>query len=95
MDEYIERKALENAMAIAAANGKEEDCRVWARAICLLHAVQTADVAHVIHGKWLIAHNKIENAVCSACGTHFQRYYDDYSYCPHCGAKMNLEEHHG
>ena len=26
--EYIERKALENAMAIAAANGKEEDCHV-------------------------------------------------------------------
>lgn len=60
-------------------------------AICLLYDAQTADVAPVVHGKWLISHNQIENAVCSACGTHFQRYYDDYSYCPNCGAKMDLE----
>lgn len=52
----------------------------------------TTDAAPVVHGRWLMAHNKIENAVCSACGTHFQRYYDAYSYCQHCGAKMDLEE---
>lgn len=39
-------------------------------------------------GKWEIANNMIENAVCSCCGRHFQAYYCDYKYCPRCGAKM-------
>ena len=74
MAEYIERNALENAMATAGANGKKEDRRVWARAICLLHAVQTADVAPVVHGRWILeAHKDRANcrwnviAECSEC----------------------------
>lgn len=64
----------------------------WNSAIELINQAETVDAAPVVHGRWLMAHNKIENAVCSACGTHFQRYYDAYSYCQHCGAKMDLEE---
>lgn len=37
MAEYIDRAALENAMTIAAVNGKDRDRRIWAKAICLLH----------------------------------------------------------
>ena len=37
MAEYIDRVALENAMTIAAVNGKDKDRRVWAKAICVLH----------------------------------------------------------
>ena len=37
MAEYIDRKALEKAMTIAAVNGKDRDRRIWVKAICLLN----------------------------------------------------------
>lgn len=95
--EYIERKALENAMAIAAANGKEEDCHVWARAICLLHDVQTADVVPVVHGRW-IEYPRAHYFKCSNCKytvphrkANLVNGKREYNYCPHCGAKMDWE----
>ena len=51
MAEYIEREALEKAMTIAAANGKDKDRRTWAKAICVLHDMPAADVAPVRHGR--------------------------------------------
>ena len=36
------------------------------------------------HGRWM-------GTVCSACGGSTSYYYD-CDYCPHCGAKMDLEE---
>ena len=96
MAEYIDRKVLENAMATAGANGKKEDRHVWARAICLLHAVQTADVAPVVHGKWELCfedwRKEIEGDKCSICGfEHYGTCIRSYNYCPNCGAKMDLE----
>ena len=41
------------------------------------------------HGRWNVSDGIIENVVCSRCGTHFQSYYQDYRYCPRCGAKMD------
>ena len=40
-------------------------------------------------GRWNVSDGIIENVVCSRCGTHFQSYYQDYRYCPRCGAKMD------
>ena len=41
MAEYVDRKAFERVLkiaeAIAVANGKDIDRRIWAKAICLLH----------------------------------------------------------
>lgn len=91
MAEYIERKALENAMTISAENGKEKDCRVWARAICLLHDVQTADVEPVVHGRWDDSIDGI-TPYCSACGRTHGCVRRTPAYCPNCGAKMDLEE---
>ena len=53
MAEYIERGALDKALTIAAANGKDKDRRTWAKAICVLHDMPTADVAPIVHGEWL------------------------------------------
>lgn len=60
MAEYIDREALEKAMTIAAVNGKDKDRRTWAKAICVLHDMQTADVAPVVRCKdckWFIENN--------------------------------------
>lgn len=51
MAEYTDRKALDKAMTIAAANGKDKDRRTWAKAICVLHDMPTADVAPVVRCK--------------------------------------------
>lgn len=51
---------------------------------CRLEAVQPADADMMRHGRWM-------GTVCSACGGSTSYYYD-CDYCPHCGAKMDLEE---
>lgn len=46
-----------------------------------------ADVAEVVHGKWIKAScsEKDGNANCSVCN-HWD--WDDCNYCSNCGAKM-------
>ena len=62
-----------------------------------LRDMKTADVATVLHGRWLQKKHKIfGNAydyVCSECGCDYA--LAEYNYCPNCGAKMekmDLEE---
>lgn len=87
MGEYVDRKALGNAMTIAAVNGKNKDRRTWAKAICLLHDMQTADVAPVRHGKW--EEYLIPNILCcSNCDWGIDPLCKS-PYCPNCGAKMD------
>lgn len=45
MDEYINKIALDKALSVAAANGKDKDRCTWVKAICLLHDMPAADVA--------------------------------------------------
>ena len=56
----------------------------------------TADVAPVAHGQWLGKSGPFQ-CKCSVCGwmsfektTDWVRSY--WTYCPNCGAKMDLEE---
>ena len=74
MAEYIERVALDKALTAAAANDKDKNRRAWAKAICVLHDLQAADVAPVVHGRWILeAHDERVNyrwnvtAECSEC----------------------------
>lgn len=75
-------------MTIAAANGKDKDSRTWAKAICVLHDMLTADVEPVVHGRWIPFHSEAAGNIqyCSACGIGFDA---KTAYCPHCGAKMD------
>ena len=51
MSEYIERKALYKALTTAAVNDKFKSIGTWAKAICVLHDLQAADVAPVVRCK--------------------------------------------
>ena len=59
-------------------------------------ATPTADVAPVVHGKWLFIANGVEDPECSVCGwavlsRDFKNRSDlppYHKYCGHCGAKM-------
>lgn len=58
-----------------------------------------ADVVEVRHGKWI--HSEIEDDdwgrifhkwTCSVCGYSVAHNPTGENYCPHCGAKMDVEE---
>lgn len=80
MDEYIERSAAIEAAKHAWAKGLEPSQYI--------EAMPAADVAPVVHGRWIPFHSKISGDIqyCSACEIGFVAKSD---YCPHCGAKMD------
>lgn len=59
-----------------------------------LQMTPTADVQEVKHGKWqetVPTTPKSYRRICSACRGVAYMIGKKYSYCPYCGAKMNLE----
>ena len=87
MTEYIERKAIRDALYDADA--------ITMSGVKILNQFPGADVAPVRHGRWVNNH-------CTACGMmpmgdemwklcdfeppRFEKFMD---YCPNCGAKMD------
>ena len=67
------------------------------------HLLPAADVARVVHGKWLNSYNDFSCAECDRCRTIFEvtdnesdeglwnAFKLSYGYCPNCGAKMDEE----
>ena len=53
-----------------------------------LRKLPTVDAVPVRHGKW----NRVSaiTGECSICG-ELECDYEEYAYCPHCGAKMDAE----
>lgn len=68
-----------------------------------LYELPAADVAPVVHGKWLDEDFPEKQAtvhgfaVCSVCGELSHKAEHGYNilskYCPHCGAKMDGGQH--
>lgn len=84
-DEYISRaEALANFEACNAENPRWTPQRVKT----LLLRQPAADVAEVVHAKWIPFHSEAAGDIqyCSACDIGFDARMD---YCPHCGARMD------
>lgn len=67
---------------------------VFQHIILYLENAPTIEAMPVRHGEWyeIVTHNGCTpdyDCVCSRCGKSGIAYY---KYCPHCGAKMDLEE---
>ena len=102
MAEYIDRVALEKAITVAAVNGKDKDRRTWAKAICVLHDMPTVDLVPLVHGRWIEREDPMLDTyyTCSVCKEDF--YIETtgdtvkdlfmYTYCPNCGAKMDIKD---
>lgn len=61
-------------------------------AIAALRPVSREQVEKVWRGEWEIREETlITNAQCSKCGTRFQGYYENYPFCPRCGAPLTDE----
>ena len=48
-----------------------------------------ADVAPVVHGRWVNTHSDSEFVQCSLCKFPVYAAWNVSSYCPKCGAKMD------
>ena len=94
MPEYIELGAAKHA-ADLAFDMTETEYDILCKE---LDRVPAADVAPVVHGRWIEytkviipePYNKWEQAwKCSECG--FDDGFVAYNFCPNCGGRMDLE----
>ena len=86
MDVYIKRGEAIEAVKHAWAKGLEPSQYI--------EVISAADVAPVVHGRWINAYPDIEPnplfmyGICSNCGFE-QGLSDKLNYCPNCGARMD------
>lgn len=91
--EYIERKAL-------LARYDAEHVGPPGRARELMATAPAADVAPVVHGRWICiskGYGEYECSVCHGVDANCSDYYGihavtEQEFCPNCGAKMDKEE---
>lgn len=104
MAEYIEKATLLNRVIIpsicSCVQGPTAE-RLKKFCIDTVNNVPAADVAPVVHGRWLNFYNDFSCAECDRCGTTFEvtdsesneglwnAFKLSYNYCPNCGAKMD------
>ena len=94
MAEYIEKATLLNRVIIpsicSCVQGPNAE-RLKKFCIDTVNNVSAADVAPVVHGRW------VYGCQCSVCGDRHgpynSRHKPYYNFCPNCGAKMDEEEH--
>lgn len=83
MTEYIEReKVLSKAAPLAGCFSN----MISAYDVIMIPA---ADVAPVVHGRWLCGDYYDIGDVCSECDWDSQMTHPSYRYCPSCGARMD------
>lgn len=86
MAEYIERRtAIEHLNVWCGGCGSAVEC---------ILAEPAADVAPVVHGRWVFetaTANTLSRIKCDICGwwTLDPSVDNSYKYCPNCGAKMD------
>lgn len=80
MAEYIERAALLKKLITCGA--------ICEFGECLIKRFPAADVAPVVHGRWINAGRGIK--ACSNCNHGIKEHMACANhYCPNCGAKMD------
>lgn len=94
MTEYLEKAALVRILRAKAEMGRLSEYSVCFDNVAkMIELLPAADVAEVKHGKWIeyLPVLRVGNLQigCSECGLT-----NDFktSYCPNCGAKMDLED---
>ena len=91
-DEYINKTELLFEMATSLIPQSMDITMGYAIAKDLIRKAPVADVTPVVHGEWSVVwvdqgHIDMEKMYkCSVCGG---RKYNDYHYCPDCGARMD------
>lgn len=97
MPKYIElKKALQRFEEIKKSRTLLKEAVYLDRVMTVLETIPAADVAPVVHGEWM-RYSRTLWHYCSVCledalmskstGTEVLS-----SFCPHCGAKLDLED---
>ena len=93
MAEYIERSIAKDELLSWAVCIKHPEHLMKEDAMCVLDNIPAADVAPVVHGRWvakpqMYRHPNARNYYCSEC-----RYEptETKMFCPLCGARMDGE----
>ena len=104
---YIEREALREELrhcCIVAFDEKSGEPYVIDIPQLLRRTTVSADVAPVVHGRWLNFTGDFSTAECDQCGElyevspdekpcedYFNAFKQFYKFCPNCGADMRRE----
>ena len=100
MSEYIEREAAVTVPVLPKEHREYQTFNLddayeqgWYDALDNLVNIPAADVAPVQHEKWevIVGSDGKEHMVCTGCRKQ-QDLTGVFSYCPNCGAKMDLED---
>ena len=92
MDEYIKREYAVDAVLDVYYDTPDIDLS-GEKFEAAIRKIQAADVAPVRHGEWeiVVGSNGNEYMVCTCCRVS-QDLTGVFTYCPNCGAKMDLED---
>lgn len=94
MAEYIDKEA---ALSLVQPDTPEDEKAAVTIATAkklvrsIIQRAPAADVAPVVHGRWLCGDYYDIGDVCSECDWDSQMTHPSYRYCPNCGAKMDLD----
>ena len=101
MAEYIERSVGVSILRAKANMAVLSDAAPYFEKVAqMLEKLPAADVAPVVHGRWIWHETDFEYE-CSACNDRFDynhtfgifdHGFEQASYCPNCGAKMDRSE---
>lgn len=94
MAEYIERGRLKEAISADCQHLFSFDASFYDMVMIDIDEVPTADVAPVVHGRWIENENFDDGFwVCSSCGfvSEATAAHKLYKFCPNCGADMREE----
>lgn len=89
MAEYMDRAVCLSILRAKANMAVLMDAAPYfEKAAQMLEKLPAADVAPVVHGRWVPFHSEAAGDIqyCSACEIGFAAKTD---YCPNCGAKMD------
>lgn len=99
MSRYIDADALIDFIDVGHLRHPSELCFSEIDVVNLLLHAPTADVAPVVHGRWLTWEEQFPGEMpkkksrlgvfCSACHNHSDNMFD---YCPNCGCRMDGED---
>ena len=92
MDEYIKREYAIDAVLDVYYDTPDIDLS-GEKFEAAIFKIPPADVAPVRHGEWeiVVGSNGNEYMVCTCCRVS-QDLTGVFTYCPNCGAKMDLED---
>ena len=79
-----------DALSESIRNGSGTAIQKFFADACVAGAKTVEDVAQVVHGKWIFNDDWWE-FICTNCHEAIGN-TKKYEYCPHCGAKMDLDD---